>query len=72
MGDELRKALLLLGDVNSVCINDQKAPHLLREYREQVVALTGRVDLAEIHSDDAGLRDKLAEALDAFVDGFGR
>jgi hypothetical protein len=68
MSDEVREAVVLLGNINAWHINQTDAPRALRALREHTVLLTGRTDLAEIPVDDIDLRLKCYEAVDLFLD----
>jgi hypothetical protein len=69
--DKLKAAVVLLGDLWSWHINQMDAPRALRELRERVVEVTGRVDLCELDSTDIGLHEKLIDAVDDFLDSHG-
>jgi hypothetical protein len=68
MTDRIREGFVLLGRIDSWHMIQTNAPQALRGLKEEVVLLTGRVDLAEIRDDDVGLRTKLFEAVDTWLD----
>ena len=56
----------LLVDLMAWHILSQNAPKEIRDLRERVVLLTGRVDLDSIDSHDISLRAKLIDAVEDY------